>query len=141
MGWTAILKGVEEETAAWRITLVYTDGISDLVRRYVVPYVDDATIKRLARNEVASLSRKESAKGLVKLQPGDVIDLSDPVAEPGIPPTAEEAAKEIFRVDYALLQAMQRGDAAGVLAADDKALNDLAAKCKAEFLPAYADAL
>lgn len=136
MTWRAILGKVSEGTGWRRVTIVYTDDVSQKVAKdYQVAVLTDEFVKNVARQEIARLDEVALGGGKLTIGEGEDIDLTPPVV---VPPKPDPSAA--FFVAYYELQALRRGEAAG-LPVDSARMADLLATCREEYLPEYGQRL
>jgi hypothetical protein len=132
MTWRAILGKVSEGTGWRRVTIVYTDDVSQKVaKEYQVANLTDDFVKQVARQEIARLDEVALGGGKLTISEGEDIDLVPPVVVP--PKPAPSAA---FFSAYQELKSLQRGEAAG-MPIDAARMADLLATCKTLYLSDY----
>lgn len=131
--WTATLQSIRKrDDAKVEFLVLFTDGVRKAMREYTVEVLDDAEIKKQARNEIVRLTAKESAAVPLTIKVGDPIDISSPAPPP---PTAEQTARKSWFDRYFKLQQQTRLVQLGLLGA----VSVDVVKLKADFLPAYLD--
>lgn len=122
-----------EPSGRLRVGVSFPDGSVKDQSVWAEPGADLATLLQQIRQLKV---RTGTTKGLLAvLTIGQSLDLTPPVAVDADP------ARTQWIADYRTLQRLQRAVTAGLLAADDKAITDQAARVKTNFLTAYVDAL
>ncbi len=138
--WTATLvylgKRANDE-GAQVFTVVYTDGQSKLQRDYARQAFSLKSLQAEARDEVRRLQAEPPTVDLAGVQVGMLVDLTSPIPDPPPPPTQDELDRSAFLVAYQTVQRLSRAVAAGLAAADDKAVADAKATMQALYTPAY----
>lgn len=137
MAWQAIYQNAVARGDRVAFSILYTDGVSKIFRDYAAVSLTDAVIQQIARDAVAELSAV-SAPSKVTIANGAAIDLTPPVVDPPVDP---DPARTQFLSDYRLLQTLERGVSAGLIATDDKAVTDQRTKVQGEYKSAYAGLL
>ena len=136
MTWTATLVSRSSTTGVDAVTFVYTDGVTKYERTYTSTGFMDAQLESIAQNEVIGFQNIAVVSGESKYTVGSQINLT-PAAVVVTPPTAAQIAQAQFQTDYALLQSMQRGIAAGLKTAQDSDYTAQLKLVQGEYLPAY----
>jgi hypothetical protein len=124
----------------WHFSIVYSDGVSKVVRQYSAANLDDSVIAARARTDAAELNKASTSVGKVSLTKGSSIDLTEPAVTAVVASPADIAQAQFF-TDYVQFQRYQRAISVGVIDAADKRVLDLAVKLKTEWLDSYLAAI
>ena len=133
---TATLVDRSDVTGVDAVTVVYSNDSQKYERTYTSAGFMDAQLESIAQNEVAGFQNISAAPGKSKYTVGSQINLT-PAAVVVTPPTAAQIAQAQFQTDYALLESMQRGIAAGLKTAQDADYTAQLKLVQGEYLPAY----
>lgn len=126
MTYMARLLDLNRDDGTWHFSIVYSDGVTKVIRQHTASALDDSVISRVARATVAELESAATSVGKVTLSKGSSIDLTAPV----ITPVVVDPAQDAFMADLRDYNRLQRAVNAGVIAATDKRVADLAARLK-----------
>lgn len=137
MAWTAKLRDAKPSNGKWDVSITYSNGVTEIVRGYVLPVIGDGQIRELARNEVAALDAADMAS--TTIIKGAFIDLTPPVVADPPAPTADEVAEASWFQRFHRLSDLMRLVELGLLPASDSRIATLQTTLKADFKPAYLD--
>ena len=123
------IRKLDEAGTRFGFGIVFYNDTKKFVREYTTTTLDDDTIQRTARNEIAALEQSAARKGALTLERGNEIDLTPPE-----PPVSEPDARAVFATLLRTYQQEQRGVALGLAVKETVSFSELEKLWQPEFV-------
>lgn len=124
------IRKLDDAGLRFGFAVVFFDGTKKIHREYTVDVLDDATIKRMVRAEIAGFESAETRRGNLTLRKGDTLDLTP---EPPPAPTPPDE-RTVFAGMLRTYLREQRATELGFSVTDTVSFSDLEKLWKPEFI-------